>query len=147
MIETDVWAGVKEGEEEMKGWIKGGKERWKEGGEELRVLAGKIEREETEKEEAERERRRRVGAEGGGGKEVEEGSVFSAMTNETMTSVVTDASFRSGTSSHASSHSRLTWTLPGSSSSSSSSSSSRPYMGMKEGREGFGDESDVGEGE
>eukprot|EP00624_Nannochloropsis_granulata_P004463 evm.model.NODE_32075_length_13172_cov_23.964926.4 len=34
-----------------------------------------------------------------------------------------------------------------SSSSSSSSSSSRPYMGMKEGREGFGDESDVGEGE
>jgi len=150
LIETDVWAGVKEGEEEMRGWMEGGRERWREGGAKLRELGGRIEREEEEREEAERERRRRVGAEGGGEGGREGGSVFSVMTNETMNSVVTDASFRSGTSSHASSHSRLTWTLPGSSSSSSSSnsssssSSSSRYSNSRGSSVGFGIASQMG---
>jgi len=142
LIETDVWAGLKEGEEEMRAWMEGGRERWREGGRKLGELAGRIEGEEGEREEAERERRRRVGGwEGGGGGEG--GSVFSARTNETMNSLVTDASFRSGTSSHASSHSRLTWTLPGSSSSSSSSSSSR-YSSSGGSSVGFGIASQMG---
>jgi hypothetical protein len=140
LVETDICMGVKEAVVGLQSWVEGGRARWKEGRRRLEEMVGRVVREDEEKEAAEVARRGR-GREGGGGEEAE--SVFSAQTGDSRMSSVTDASFRSGTSSHASSHSRLTWTVPGGGGSvvSSSGSNSSLVLGLLslQGRKGDGD--------